>query len=377
MSARPDTTIVGARVFRFPLRAVGGLYKMSVSHVTEIDTHIVELVTASGLRGYGEVCPLGPAYQPEHSAGAFAALGELLPAVLGLDAAQTGLVGHRMDTTLNGHNYAKSAVDVACWDVWGKADGRTVGELLGGAHVARVATYWGLMPDTADGTAAKAVELVAEGYGRLQLKTGGRPVADDVACMRAVADAVPASTKLLADANRGWTVRDALEFSVACADIPLVLEQPCRSYEEHRQLATKVAHPVFLDESTVDVATVARVAVEGVAQGFGMKLSRVGGLTKLRAVRDVCDALRMPLTIDDTWGGDLVAAATIHMGSTVDPLLYEGTWTSWRYMDASYPTHTESIAPSGGTLPVPTGPGLGVELDLDGLGDPLLVLGEA
>ena len=119
----------------------------------------------------------------------------------------------------------------------------------------------------------------------------------------------------------------------------------------------------------------ARVGAEGVAQGFGMKLSRVGGLTKLRAVRDLCDALRLPLTIDDTWGGDLVAAATIHMGSTVDPLLYEGTWTSWRYMDGSYPTLTDSILPTGGTLPVPTGPGLGVELDLDGLGAPVLELG--
>lgn len=358
------------RVFQHDLPVKGGEYQMSTSTVAALDTTVVELITDTGVAGYGETCPLGSAYQPQFAAGARAAIAEMAPALIGLDPRQVGLVNERMDAVLAGHNYAKSAIDVACWDLIGKANDARVCDLLGGAHGDRVKSYWGIMPNTPEGSAAKAAALQEEGYQRIQVKTGGRPVADDVACVRAVAEVLDPSIPITADANRGWTARDALEFSVACRDIPLALEQPCNTLEEHRQLVGRVPHPVFIDESAVDVATVITAITDGLAQGFGMKLSRVGGLTRLRAVRDICEAKGVPLTIDDTWGGDITAAATVHMGTSVRESVYEGTWISAPYTEGGYPVLSAPVIAEGGHIAVPTGPGLGVVPDIDAWGKP-------
>ncbi len=368
--------IAKIRLFDHALSPADGTYQMSISAVTDAITHVVELETDNGLRGYGEVCPLGPAYQPEFAAGARAAIIEMAPGLLRLDPRHVGLVNARMDELLNGHNYAKSAIDLACWDLWGKATDSSVADLLGGAYVDRVPTYWGIMPATVEATADKTRQLLTDGYRRIQLKTGGRPLADDIACMRVIADVCPPDIKLLADANRGWTVRDTIEFSVACRDIPLVLEQPCSTFEEHRRLVGKVAHPIFIDESSTSVAATIEAITSGVADGFGMKLSRVGGLTKLRAVRDICEATNTPLTIDDTWGGDLVASATVQMGSTVRPALYEGTWISGPYMASGYPVRSTPIGVDQGHITIPTGPGLGVEIDTNDWNEPIATFGQ-
>ncbi len=368
--------IAEIRLYQHALTPAGGNYQMSISAVTAAITHVVEIITDDDQRGYGEVCPLGPAYQPEFAGGALAAITEMAPQLLGLDPRRTNLVNVRMDELLNGHNYAKSAIDLACWDLWGKDTDSSVADLLGGAHSDRVPTYWGIMPATVEATAAKARQLVDDGYQRIQLKTGGRPLSDDIACMHAVAEQCPPGIKLLADANRGWTVRDAIEFSVACREIPLVLEQPCSTLEEHRRLVGKVSHPIFIDESSSSVAATIEAISSGVADGFGMKLSRVGGLTKLRAVRDVCDAMNTPTTVDDTWGGDLVASATTQMGATLRPALYEGTWISGPYTDQSYPVRSSPIVVENGHITFPKGPGLGVEIDTNDWEPPVAVFGQ-
>jgi len=367
--------ITHLRVFQHNLAVKGGLYQMSISQVGHLDTTVVELITDTGLSGFGETCPLGSVYQPQFARGARAAIEELAPAILGLDPRRVGIVNAQMDRTLNGHLYAKAAIDVACWDLIGKATGERVCDLLGGAHDETVRSYWGIMPASPEASAAKAVALQADGYTRLQLKTGGRSLSEDVACARAVAEVLAPGVRLTADANRGWTARDAMEFSIACRNIPLALEQPCATLDEHRQLQGRVSHPVFLDESAVDLNTVITAITDGLAQGFGMKLSRVGGLTRLRAVRDVCEARGIPLTIDDTWGGDLTAAATVHMGATVNPAQYEGTWIAEPYTSSSYATHTPTIAPVNGRIPIPEGPGLGVDPDLHAWDGPVFVAG--
>lgn len=357
-------------VYAQDIEVAGGLYEMSTSQVEVLDTTVVAVHTNDGLVGFGETCPLGPAYQPQFAGGARAALAEVAPAVLNLDPRHHGLVYQAMNAVLDGHLYAKAAIDIACWDLAAKARGQRLCDALGGARRDPVPSYWGIMPATPEASATKAQVLVADGYQRLQLKTGGRPLADDIACMRAVADAVPANIALLADANRGWTARDAMEFSIACRDIPLALEQPCGTLDEHRLLMGRVHHPVFLDESATDLGTIVGIVGQGVAQGFGMKLSRVGGITPLRSIIDVCAARGMPLTIDDTWGGDLTAAATVHLGATVPDAIYEGTWIAEPYSSSSYSVTTAPVTPVNGHIAIPNGLGLGVIPDIDALGDP-------
>lgn len=363
--------ITEVRVYQHNITVAGGPYEMAISAVDTLDSTVVELMTDEGVSGFGETTPLGPTYQPQHALGARAAIAEMAPQLIGLNPLRTELVRRAMDSALTGHNYAKSAIDVACWDLLGKVRGERLCDLLGGTDRYAVASYFGVMPDTATRTAHAARAREDEGYSRLQVKVGGRPLADDIEATRAVAESISPSTKLLVDANRGWTMRDTIEFSLACRDVRLSIENPCRTYDEHRAIAGKLNHPLFLDECTTDLNAITRAITDGIAQGFGMKLSRVGGITPLRTVRDLCVAHGIPLTIDDTWGGDITAAATVHMGATVPNPFFEGTWISYPYQEQAYSCTTSPIRPSNGTIPVPSGDGLGVQPELDDWAPPV------
>ena len=120
-------------VFDFTLTYVHGHYVMSGGRVIgSLSSTIVRVTTDTGIVGWGEVCPLGTTYLASHAGGARAALALLAPAVVGLDPTNLASVGDAMDAALMGHEYAKSPIDVACWDVIGRAVGVNVTTLLGG-----------------------------------------------------------------------------------------------------------------------------------------------------------------------------------------------------------------------------------------------------
>ena len=134
------TVIDRIEVFGYDLTYAHGDYVMSSGRVVNVlPSTVVRISTRGGIDGYGEACPLGQTYLPAFGEGARAALRELAPALIGVDAANLAAVGAAMDATLRGHEYAKSAIDVACWDVLGKAVGQPVATLLGGVLQARAA----------------------------------------------------------------------------------------------------------------------------------------------------------------------------------------------------------------------------------------------
>lgn len=363
------------RLYQHDLEVTDGRYDMSISHVEALDSTVVAVETDSGLIGYGETCPLGSAYQPQHAAGARAALGELAPTLLGLNPSRLNLINDTMDQVLLGHAYAKAAIDIACWDLLGKQRNERVCDLLGGARQDPVPSYYGILPTSPEDAAAQASDLQDRGFKRIQIKTGKSGVDVDIAVTRAVAEVTRPDVRLLADANRGWTQRDAIVFSEACTDIPLALEQPCATMAENAALRGRVRHPVFLDESADSVASVMEAVEGGVAQGFGMKVTRVGGITAMATVIAICTARSIPLTCDDTWGGDITAATTAHLGSTVPVRLFEGTWIAELYTRSSYRCLTEPITNGDGCITLPDGPGLGVKPDLEAWPEPTSVFG--
>jgi len=137
-----------------------------------------------------------------------------------------------MNDLLNGHNYAKAAIDIAVHDVLGKCYDVPVCDLIGGAVTKRVPSYYATGVGAPDDIARLAKEKQAEGYPRLQIKVGGRDVAIDIETIRKVREAVGPTMRLAVDGNRGWTTRDVLRVSRECLDIPFVMEQPCNTIEE-------------------------------------------------------------------------------------------------------------------------------------------------
>ncbi|MCE2516871.1 MAG: mandelate racemase/muconate lactonizing enzyme family protein [Alphaproteobacteria bacterium] len=349
-------------VYQHDLPVKGKPYTMANAKVTELDTTIVKIVADNGLIGWGEVCPVGPTYAEAHAEGARAAIAQIAPGLIGC-AVEPLTIHRQMDVMLNGHNYARAAIDIAVHDLLGKHHGVSVASLLGGAAMERVPSYYATGVDTPDEIARIVKEKIAEGYPRIQVKVGGRPVEIDIETMRKVWEVAQGTgIRLAVDGNRGWTTRDALRMSRECPDIPFIMEQPCNTIEEVRKIRTQISHGIYLDENSINLNTVIHAAATGLVDGFGMKVTRIGGLMNMVTFREICANLSLPHTCDDSWGGDIIAAACTHIGATVAPRLLEGVWLAQPYIATPYDAEN-GIRIDGGHINLPPGPGLGITPD--------------
>ena len=365
--------ITGIRAWRVELPLHEGRYSWSNGNFVEVfDSTVVAVDTDEGLTGWGEVCPLGPAYLPAYASGARAGIAEIGPALLGLDPRELGRVNLVMDQTLKGHPYVKSALDMACWDLLGKAAGLPVCTLLGGRFGEAVALYRAISQEAPDAMAAKVAGYRAEGYRKFQLKVGGT-VEDDIARIRACAAVLERGDVLVADANTGWTMHEAARVCDAVREVDVYIEQPCASYEACLTIRRRTAKPFVLDENMDGLEMVVRGLADGAMDVINLKIGKVGGLTRARQIRDFCVTMGVAMTIEDSWGGDIVTAAIAHLAHS--------TQEEFRFSATDFNSYvTRSIAPdaprrAGGRLVAGTGPGLGANPDPGLLGPPLVAVG--
>lgn len=363
--------ITGIRVYQVDLPLVEGRYAWADGKFVEaFDSTVVAIETDAGIEGYGEVCPLGPFYLPAYGKGARAGLAELAPHLIGLDPTNLTAVNQAMDAALLGHPYVKSPIDMACWDLLGKAAGLPVCDLLGGRQGGAVALYRAISQDTPDHMAGRVAAYRAEGYRKFQLKVGGAPL-DDIARIRVVRAVLDPADVLIADANTGWLSHEALRVAAAVADCAVFIEQPCRTYEECLIVRRRTALPFILDESIDGLDRLIRAHTDGAVDAINLKIAKVGGLSKARVIRDVCVTLRIPMTIEDSWGGDIGTAAIAHLAQST-PERFRFSATDFN----SYVTvSTAEGAPRriDGTLAAPEAPGLGIRPRFEVLGDPVAV----
>ena len=364
--------IVRISAYQVDLPLVEGPYNWSGGNTVAVfDSTLVRIDTDSGITGYGEVCPLGPAYLPAYAEGARAGIAEIGPSLLGLDPTQLAIVNERMDAALKGHPYVKSPIDVACWDILGQVAGMPACELLGGRYGDDFVLYRAISQEPAP----RMVDLVAthraEGYTRFQLKVGGNP-AEDVERIRAVAAIAGPEDRLIADANTGWLMHDAMRVVQAVSDLDVYIEQPCLSYEECLSIRRQTRHPFVLDESIDSVRALLRASGDNAMDVINLKISKLGGLTKARQVRDLCVSLGIAMTVEDTWGGDFTTAAIAHLAHSTPPRFL---FTSTDFN--SYLTVSTAVDPprrQHGRLAAPTEPGLGLKPRMEVLGEPVLVV---
>jgi L-alanine-DL-glutamate epimerase-like enolase superfamily enzyme len=356
------------RVFQVDLPLIEGSYKWSGGNAVSVfDSTVVAVDTDSGITGWGEVCPLGPAYLPAYARGARTGIAELAPQLIGTDPRALGLLNDRMDAAMRGHPYVKSAIDMACWDILGQASGLPVATLMGGHVGEEFALYRAISQESPSEMARRIGEYRREGYTKFQLKVGGEPDTD-IDRIRAAADVLERGDVLIADANTGWTQHAAIRVADAVRDVDVYIEQPCRTYEQCLAVRRHTNRPFILDEVIDGIDMVVRGAGDRAMDVINLKISKVGGLTRARQIRDLCVSLGIAMTIEDTWGGDIITAAIAHLAhSTPEQFLFSATDFN-SYVTVSYADGAPRRR--AGRLAASHEPGLGVRPKMDVLGTP-------
>lgn len=361
--------ITGLKVYQVDLPLHEGNYSWSEGKSVDVfDSTVVVVETDSDITGTGEVCPLGPVYLPAYAAGARVGLQELGPQLLGEDPTQLVALNRTMDRVLKGHPYVKSAVDMACWDILGKVAGLPVCSLLGGRYGEDVVLYRAISQRPAAEMAQNVADYRAEGYRRFQLKVGGHPD-EDIERIRAVREILEPGDKLVADANTGWLMHEAMRVVNAVRDVDVYIEQPCPSYEQCLSIRRNTTLPFVLDEVIDSVDAILKGVADGAMDVVNIKISKFGGLTKARQARDLCVSLGIAMTIEDSWGGDIITAAISHLAQST-PTEYLFTSTDFN----SYVTQPLADgAPHriNGRMSASTEPGLGIQPKLEVIGDPV------
>ena len=207
---------------------------------------------------------------------------------------------------------------MACWDILGKAAGLPVCTLLGGRFGESFALYRAISQEAPEAMAAKVAAYRAEGYRKFQLKVGGE-VEADIARIRACAAVLEPGDVLVADANTGWTMHEAARVCDAVRDVDVCIEQPCATYEACLTVRRRTAKPFVLDEAMDGLEMVVRGHADGAMDVINLKIGKVGGLTRARQIRDFCVAMGIAMTIEDSWGGDIVTAAIAHLAHSTPP----------------------------------------------------------
>ncbi len=361
--------IVGIRVFRRLLPYVGGTYAWGPGHVVDTaDSTVVVLDTDVGLIGCGEVCPIGANYLAAHAEGVRAAMPRLAKVILGQDPRQVARIEDLMDTELRGHGYAKTPIDAACWDLLGQVTGQPVWMLLGGRMTPHMPMYRVVPQQDLDATVAAMDDLRDQGYRQFQIKVGA-DWATDIDRIRTTVSHVRPGESAFADANTGWSVDHAIRVARATADLDCYLEQPCATYAECLHVRQRTTLPIKLDECMTDLGAVELAVRDHACEVVCIKISNLGGLSKARRVRDYLTAHRMPMVVEDTWGGEIVTATLAHLATSTAPSLMRATTDLQNYVVGS--TGTGGATVVDGRLVAPDGPGLGVQPAWDELGDPI------
>ncbi len=365
--------ITRINAYQVDLPVAEGRYSWSNNNFVEMfDSTIVEIETDAGIKGYGECCPLGPAYLPAYAAGVRAGLKEIAPKLIGLDPTHLAVLNHKMDAALRGHAYVKSPIDVACWDILGKAAGLPAYVLMGGAEQDDVELYRAISQESPEAMAAKVKSYRADGYKKFQLKVGG-DADEDIERIRACRKAVRSPDVIDCDANTGWTLHEAARVVNAVRDLDVYIEQPCPTYEECLAIRRRTTLPFILDENIDGLGILQRAIADGAMDAINLKISKVGGLTKARQIRDLAIANGLSMIIEDTHGGDIVTATIAHLAqSTPAEFLFAATdFNSYVSKDIAKGAPKRK----DGRMQAPDRPGLGFEPIMEALGKPVLSIG--
>jgi L-alanine-DL-glutamate epimerase-like enolase superfamily enzyme len=338
---------------------------------------VVKVVSSDGTTGFGEACTLGSNYIEGFAESTQSTIRALAPLVLACNPMEPDIMVDQMDDMILGHLPGKAAIDIAMWDLRGKLLGLPVAMLLGGVRQHTLGAFTAISMDKPSAMVKDASTFAQLGYTRWQLKLGDDPI-EDAERVHAVAGAVAKDAQFItSDANRGWTVGQALRFVQAIHDVDTYVEQPCQSIPELALVRPHCRQPMIIDEAAREARDVMNALAARCVDGINIKPVRIGGLTKAARIRDLAHSAGLMMMIDEPQGADLATASMVQLAATVRPKNFLGvSFFSGSEMTISYKPDNDRSGPeiANGEINWKDAPGLGIAIDEEKLGEPLFVL---
>jgi len=329
---------------------------------------LVRVHTDSGFIGIGEAS-CTPSWSGEDHTTAARHINETLaPALLGRDPFDVEALTREMNDLLAGNPFTKSALQMAFWDILGKAANLPLYRLWGGAVRKRIPLKFSI----SGGTPAEAVDIanwaLETGFRTLKVKVG-TGVDRDVARVSAVREAIGTNVRLGVDANGGWSVQEAIDAVNRMAELDLAfVEQPVRpeNPEWMAEVRRSTSVPIIADESAFSLQQTVDLVRSGAADVFSVYAGKVDGLLGARKIASVAEGAGLCCTVGSNLELGVGSAAMIHLA-----LATPGIDAESFPCDIIGPYYYEDSVLKE-TLPIRDGfagrleaPGLGVELDLD------------
>lgn len=337
------------------------------------DYLLVRVTTTDGVTGLGEAT-VSEKWSGETVRGAEAIIASCLgPAVVGVDPHDIPELNRRLDSVARHNWFAKSAIEMACWDIQGKAAGKPVYELLGGLrrdHAIRCRFSLGAFePPRA---AERARELLAEGFDTIKVKVGTRPELD-VERVQAVREAIGPEPRLMVDANCGWDTETALRCLKEMEPCQLwLVEQPTRDgdYAGMARVRKEIPIPLMADDICFDMAHARELIRNVCCDLISVYPGKNGGISKSRAIAEFAADHGVACSIGSNLEYDIATAAMAHLVAATENMRveeYPGDMLGPIYHEASIAKQPIQI--DGPIVRVPDGPGLGVEVDWEAVAE--------
>lgn len=347
---------------RIPLKKP---YKLSKRYGYLKDTQpvIVKINTDEGLTGFGETDPMGKFTGETPETVAVLIKAYLAPAILGEDPTNVGRIAGIMEEVVRDNHMAKGPVDMACYDLLGKAAGMPLYRLLGGALRDDLPIMGSIGGGTIEESVAAANAVVESGYHSIMVKVGGDPV-QDAERVLAVRDALGKGFPIILDANQGFDMADALAFiHIAKAADPVLYEQPvdAENIEGIAAIRRKCGVPVSVDESLLSYRHAREVIRLKAADVFSIKVCKNGGIRHSQEIIELARSKGIEILFNSMIEEGITQAASLNLALTVSNLYpYGHAYFSPLRLEQDITTYSSLIAE--GRVRAPQAPGLGIEL---------------
>jgi L-alanine-DL-glutamate epimerase-like enolase superfamily enzyme len=329
---------------------------------------LVRLTDLDGAQGCGQAVPV-ESWTYETAETVESTLEHYLaPAILGADPADLADVHARMERAIRpsfsiGQPLAKAAIDLACHDLWGKQVRRPVCELLGRKPAEEIKLSWTVNAASLELARAQLERGRAAGYDSFNVKVGPPQTPEyDRQLVRAVREFAPRGFHW-ADANTGYELADALRMARELADAGFrALESPLppNRIRDYQALKKQDALPILMDEGIVSSVEAEEFAALGMMDGIAMKVARCGGLWHAARITDMLHERSLELFGSGLTDPDLSLAASLHLFAAAG-LTRPAALNGPQFLEGHGATDAR-LRPDGDLLKVPTGHGLGVEV---------------